>query len=150
MWLAHDQQSNIAIGLLAINHDFFLSKLFDETSFRQCTQSTCHFDKVTFRRNDSLDEVSFDEVSHADLTEQSGKIVSLHNVQGEDCYIKCTVSKNQTWQNYRNFDLKILGTQIIAENILKYVQCYFTKSNCPKDASAVWSGSLPFAHCPKT
>ena len=87
---------------------------------------------MTFRRNDSLDEVSFDEVSHTDLTGQSGKIVSQHNGHGEDCYITCTVSKNQTWQNYRNFDLKILGTQIIAENILKFVQCYFTKITVQK------------------
>ena len=44
---------------------FFSSKLFDERVFRQCAQSTkCHFDEVTFRRNGSLDEVSFDEVSH--------------------------------------------------------------------------------------
>ena len=58
----------MATGLLAINHEMFSSKLVDETIFRQCAQSTkCHFDEVTFRRNGSLDEVSFDEVS------QSGK-----------------------------------------------------------------------------
>ena len=46
---------------------FFSSKLFDEPIFRQCAQSIKrHFDKVTFRRNSSLDEVSFDEVSHFD------------------------------------------------------------------------------------
>ena len=44
---------------------FFSSKLLDKPIFRQYAQSTkCHFDEVTFRRNGSLDEVSFDEVSH--------------------------------------------------------------------------------------
>ena len=42
----------------------FFVKLFDETIFWQCAQLTkCHFDKVTFRRNGSLDKVSFNEVS---------------------------------------------------------------------------------------
>ena len=55
----------MATGLLAINHEMFSSKLFDEPVFRQCAQLTkCHFDEETFRRNGLLDEVSFDEVSH--------------------------------------------------------------------------------------
>ena len=55
----------MATGLLEINQEIFSSKLFDEPVFRQCAQWTkCHFDTVTFRRNGSLDEVSFDKVSH--------------------------------------------------------------------------------------
>ena len=55
----------MATGLLAINHELFSSKLFDEPFFRQSAQSTkCHFDEVTIRRNGSLSDVSFDEVSH--------------------------------------------------------------------------------------
>ena len=55
----------MATGLLAINHEILLSKLLNEPIFRQCAQSTkCFFDEVSFRRNGSLDEVSFDEVSH--------------------------------------------------------------------------------------
>ena len=50
---------NMETGLLAINQENFSSKLFDETIFQQCAQSTkCHFNEVTFRRNGSLDEVS--------------------------------------------------------------------------------------------
>ena len=42
--------------LLAIHHEMFSSKLFDEPVFRQCAQSTkSHFDEVTFRQNGSLD-----------------------------------------------------------------------------------------------
>ena len=38
----------MATGLLANNHEILSSKLFDETIFRQCAQSTkCHFDEVS-------------------------------------------------------------------------------------------------------
>ena len=58
----------MATSLLTINNEIFSSKLFDKTIFRQCVQSTkSHLDKVTFRRNGSLDEVSFDEVLHFDI-----------------------------------------------------------------------------------
>ena len=49
--------------------EIFSSKLFDKTIFRQCVQSTkSHFDEVTFRRNGSLEEVSFDEVSFDEVS----------------------------------------------------------------------------------
>ena len=60
--------------LLALNQDLFSSKLFDETIFRQCGQSTkCHFDEVTFSRNGSLDEV-FDEVSRTGFKNQKIRV----------------------------------------------------------------------------
>ena len=42
--------------------------MIGEITIRQCVYSTkCHFDESTFRRNGSLDKVSFDEVSYTHL-----------------------------------------------------------------------------------
>ena len=47
---------------------FFRRNCSTNPSLDNCVQSTkCHFDEVTFRRNGSLDEVSFDEVSHFEV-----------------------------------------------------------------------------------
>ena len=57
----------MATSLLVINHEIFLSKHLST----MCTIAESHFDKVTFRQNGSLDEVSFNEVSHFDVANRS-------------------------------------------------------------------------------
>ena len=102
MWWAHAQPSKLTSGLMTINHDFY----FDESIFRHiCAHWTkCHFDKVTFRRNGSLDEVSLSVVMWWAHDQQSKLTPGLMTINHDfffrwNCSTKPSFDIVPSWQS---------------------------------------------------
>ena len=84
-----------------------------------CTSTKCHFDKVTFRRTRSLDEVSFDEVSHFGTDRQTYRqVCDKNNVSPPQGHKKCLV---RTLSSTVNICDRTIGT---------WLHCFVNKNNC--------------------